>query len=179
MRVLLLLPLALPCASCQLSPPPLPPASEVAAAAPRTDNAGKYVSPFSKYGTVAEWVSRVKQAQVFGDVAAPVGQHAGAALLDQIPLFGSLAGQSVGRAIAKDAVLNAAGGWDFIRESSDLSLDRPGDLCAFLYAKHSDHPDYAVARNAAFELYPEVEAAYDSSIRAAHRPLAASQGAAQ
>jgi len=157
--------------SC-VSTQPLPPAAELIAPAPRHDAEGAYLCPYTRYGTVAEWVTKAKSAETASSVTGAIGQELGSRALGSIPIFGSLFGGAAGKAIGKEVALSAMGGWDAIKAASDQSFDRPEDLAIFVYAKHSQHADYPSAIEATFALYPEVSDRFAGAIHGAPRVIA-------
>jgi hypothetical protein len=136
------------------------------------DNSGKYMCPYTQDDVLAEWVDKAIQAKLGATLGKTVGAYAGQKALEQVPLLGgflgSMAGEAAGRAIA----IQAAGGWDFIKSTSDLSFNSVDNMAVYLYVMHSSHEHYQQALNATCEIYPELSNRYSYAIRKAPRRVA-------
>lgn len=163
--------------SCFSMPPPqLPPADTIVSTVPIEGNSGEFMSPYTSYGTVSEWVKKAQNAGAAQGLGSAAGQYLGGKALEQVPFVGGWFGRKAGGALAKEAAIAASGGWDFIKDSSDLSFDSAGDLAVYIYSNHGMHPDYAAATKATFGIYPEVETRYYSAILGAPRKTPALDG---
>lgn len=152
------------CATMQLAQP-----HELVAPTPIYGNSGKYLCPYTQDGVMAEWTDKAINAKIGAAVGQYAGARAGQAVVEQIPFIGGwlggMAGEAAGRAIAIDM----AGGWEYIKETSDLSFDSVDDMAVYLYVKHSTHEHFQAAVEAAWEIYPELRKRYHVAIRDARR----------
>jgi hypothetical protein len=131
---------------------------------PRLDNEGAYLCPYTRDGVAAEWVDKAINAKM----GATIGKHAGAYIgqkaLENIPFvggfLGSMAGEAAGRAIA----IEASGGWDYIKSTSDSSFDNVNDLSVYIYATHSTNEHFQEVLEATMEIYPELKKGYYNAI---------------
>src|SRR5690606_33124378 len=97
------------------------------------------------------------------------GQQVGQELMGQIPIFGAVLGQQMGEAMGRKIALEASGGEEFIRSSSDLSFDDLDQMSVYLYVNHSTHPNFQDALSAAQEIYPDLKQRYFYAIQMASR----------
>lgn len=163
--------------SCFSMPPPqLPPADTIVSTVPIEGNSGQFMSPYTSYGTVSEWVKKAQNAGAAQGLGSAAGQYLGGKALEQVPFVGGWLGGKAGGAMAKEAAIAASGGWNYIKDTSDLSFDSAGDLAVYIYANHGTHPDYAAATKATFGIYPEVETQYYGAILGAPRRTPALDG---
>lgn len=118
---------------------------------------GKYMSPFTEDNTVTPWVEKGLQAAVAGNVGMALGSLAALSNSDNLmfSVLGGIAGEKVG----KEVVLQAMGGWDFIRENSDMSFNTVEDLARYMTYENASHPQYAEVLNASYGIYPELRQA--------------------
>ena len=56
----------------------------------------------------------------------------------------------------RDAAIAAAGGWKYIRDTSDLTFHSTNDMAVYLYLKYADKSGYKSAIIAAQHIYPEL-----------------------
>lgn len=130
----------------------------------RTDNLGKYLSPYTSDDVLAEWVNNAINANIGATVGSGVGAAAGAYLgdkaLEQVPFIGSFIGGAVGAEIGKatgrEAAISASGGWELIRETSDRSFDDIESMARYLKAKYGHTENFADAIAATAQIYPEL-----------------------
>lgn len=109
---------------------------------------------------------RVKAGSTVGQAA---GAIAGREVLKQILFVVGILGATVGKAIGRSIAIESIGGMEFIKKTSDLSFNSLQDMSVYLYAKHSKHPHYKAALDATFQVYPDLQQVYISSIRRAPR----------
>lgn len=128
-------------------------------------NTGQYMSPFTEDGTVAPWVEKGMTATISGNVGSSFGAYAGQQVLENVPMVGSVLGATVGRTIGREIALRGAGGWEFIKESSDLSFDSLDDMARYLVATNASHPQFAKVLTATYGIYPELEQSIAAAIR--------------
>jgi outer membrane lipoprotein SlyB len=152
-------------------------AETLTAPEPIDGNSGKYMSPYTTDEVVAEWVDKAVNAKqgaaMGGAVGSAAAQYAGSQLSSQLggygSLFGSLIGKSVGEKMGRDAAIKAAGGTEFIRDTSDLSFGSIQDLALYMYVEHSHRENYADVLAATEEIYPELKTVYAPTIIRAGR----------
>src|SRR5690554_504507 len=152
--------------ACAMAPQIAPP-TELAAPAPIEGNTGKFMSPYTSDGTVSPWVEKAINAKMGATIGATAGVYAGQKLMENVPLFGGILGQQLGEAAGRKIALEASGGEEFIRSSSDLSFDSIDDMAIYLYVKHSTHPNYQDALAATQEIYPELKQRYGYALQTA------------
>lgn len=126
---------------------------------PILGNTGEFMCPFTEDGTVAPWVEKGMSAAVGGNVGGAVGSYAGARALEQVPFFGSFLGKAAGEKAGREIAISGAGGWEFIKSSSDLSFNSLADMARYVRAKHTAHPQYAKVLEATFGIYPDFRTA--------------------
>ena len=143
---------------------------------PREDTEGKYISPYRSDGTLAAWAEKA----IGSGAGAAVGNLAGKELekaatkelAGKIPggaALGGLFGRKAKKTLAETAAVKAVGGWDFIKESSDLSFDSTMDLAVYLHVTYAGvDPDFAKAVGAAMGVYPRLVGAYEPAIKRAY-----------
>ncbi|MDB6114799.1 MAG: hypothetical protein JWQ62_1744, partial [Lacunisphaera sp.] len=73
--------------------PAFPTASAVVAPKPIEGNTGKYMSPFTSDGVVAEWVDKAVKAKMGSAVGGAIGAYAGQKAMENIPFIGGMLGQ--------------------------------------------------------------------------------------
>ncbi|MEM9378580.1 MAG: hypothetical protein AAGB93_01430 [Planctomycetota bacterium] len=151
--------------SCSSTETPLPDPVLVESPAPRSDAGGRFVSPYLDSGELTAWAAGAIEAGAHVDAATALG-------LQRDDIVGSgLA--LVGRAFTGDAeeasetTLAAVGGWETIRSTSNVSFDSADGLAAYLYGEHLRSGSFPAALKLTFDLYPEVEATFFSSVRSA------------
>ncbi|CAG1019338.1 hypothetical protein BURC_04212 [Burkholderiaceae bacterium] len=159
MKALISLALALVLTACA-SGPQLAPPTAMKAPAPIVGNTGKYMSPYTEDGTVAQWVEKGRAASAGANVGGFVGAQAGAKLMENIPFVGGMLGQKVGESVGRSVALNMVGGEAFVKETSDLSFNTVQELAVYMYVKNSSHKDYAQVLDLTQKIYPELQQAY-------------------
>lgn len=145
--------------------------AQLAAVAPQPiyGNTGEFMSPYTEDGVVAGWVDKAVNAKLGAAIGSQAGAYAGRKLMENVPFFGGMLGQKVGDAAGRKIAIEASGGWEYIKESSDLSFNSLNDLAVYMYAHHSSHPDYQKVLEATWEIYPELQTAYMPAIMNASR----------
>ena len=132
-------------------------------------NSGEFMSPYTEDGVVAGWVDKAVNAKLGAAIGQQAGAYAGRKLMENVPFFGGMLGERVGDAAGRKIAIEASGGWEYIKESSDLSFNTVEDLAVYMYAHHSAHPDYQQVLEATWEIYPELQTAYMPAIQNASR----------
>ncbi len=143
---------------------------------PRSDTEGEYISPYRADGTIADWATKAiggAAGAALGNLAGDqLGDLASESLADKVPggaVLGSLFGRKAKKALAETAAVKAVGGWDYIKETSDLSFDSSMDLAVYLHANYAGvDPDFANAVGAAMSVYPRLVGAYEPAIKRAY-----------
>ena len=132
-------------------------------------NHGKFLSPFTSDLVVADWVDKAIDANLGENLGGLIGTHMGRQVLAEVPFIGSTIGKEVGQVIGYEMALDAIGGEDFLRESSDISFDNLQDMAIYLFKFNSTHPSYIPAVKATMALYPALKEVYNESILNAPR----------
>jgi len=114
-----------------------PPISSIATPTPLLDNSGEYMCPFTQDEVMAEWTDNAINAKMGAAIGGTIGALAGQQLLEQIPFVGGFIGATVGKAIGRKIAVEAAGGEEFIRETSDISFTELDDMAVYMYVKFS------------------------------------------
>ncbi|MCI2285042.1 hypothetical protein L3081_18650 [Colwellia sp. MSW7] len=138
--------------------------SEILAKAPIEGTDGKYVLPYTSDGVLTEWVEIAIDANIGEDLGGLVGSLLGRQLVGNVPFIGSTLGQNVGENIGRATAINAIGGIEVLKESSDLSFDSLEDMSRYLYKNHFSHPYYLPAIKATMVFYPELKGIYNEAI---------------
>lgn len=138
--------------------------SEILAKAPIDGTEGKYALPYTSDGVLTEWVEIAIDANIGEDLGGLVGSLIGRQLVIAVPFIGSTIGKNVGEEVGKTAAINAIGGIEVLKESSDLSFDSLEDMSRYLYKNHSSHPYYLPAIKATMVFYPELKGIYNEAI---------------
>lgn len=152
-RLLLILAILLTLATTQGCLPGMPgypvyaPPDKLVAPEPIQGNTGKFKSPYTSDGVVAEWVDKALNA-------GSTGQALGS-IFAVLPLLDSIVSTS-----STSLAMEAAGGEEFINKTSDLSFSSPEDMALYLYVKHSSHPSYGHALSAVETVYPGFSESY-------------------
>jgi hypothetical protein len=137
---------------------------EVRVPQPRYDNQGKFLSPVTQDGVMAEWCDMAIKARAGSSIGKGIGQYAGTKAVEKVPLVGGLIGGIFGKAVGRKVAIKAAGGKKHIRETSDLSFDKVDDLAVYLYATYSSSEHYRDALKATIEIYPKLKKRYEKAI---------------
>ena len=138
--------------------------SEILAKEPIDGTEGKYVLPYTSDGVLTEWVELAIDAGIGKDLGGLVGSLVGRQLVSGIPFIGSTIGNNVGETMGKSMAIDAIGGIEALKESSDLSFNSLEEMSRYLYKNHSDHPYYLPAIKATMVFYPELKEVYLSLI---------------
>jgi hypothetical protein len=138
------------------------------------NNSGTYLSPYTSDGVTAEWVNKAINAKMGSSVGSAVGAAAGAyagrKALESVPggsllgsLFGGMAGSKAGKNVGRDAAIEASGGWDYIRQTSDLSFRSVDDMARWMTTVHGQKSNFQEVINATLQVYPELQPALVSA----------------
>lgn len=154
---------------CSIAPAPLATPEEMATLniTPIDGNSGKFMSPITSDGVPAEWVDNAINAKMGAGIGSAVGALAGQKLLENVPFIGGFLGEKVGNAAGRAIAIKAAGGEEFIRESSDLSFNNLNDLSVYLYATYGNNENYKDVLSAASEIYTDLKKTNYQALRLA------------
>lgn len=138
-------------------------------------NQGKYMSPYTHDGVLADWVDKgvgVKAgAQLgktaLGTTAGVIGDKYGG---DIIGILGRTVGQLVGSAAARAATMKRIGGYEYVQATSDISFNSLRAMANFLRDNYRRHPHFALAIDLTAEIYPEFGSNYAHWVKEAARP---------
>jgi hypothetical protein len=136
---------------------------------PIAGNTGVYMCPFTSDDTVALWVDKGVSARFGASVGGTVGALAGQQVLKQVPFVGGILGQQAGNAIGREVAINAAGGEEYIKSTSDLSFNSVDDMAVYIYTRYSTREDYGNIVKLTGEIYPEFSNRYAAAIKRATR----------
>lgn len=128
---------------------------------PIPDNSGKYLCPYTSDGVLAQWVDKAQYAGAAKNIGgAAVGYAAEQVLSNTIPFVGGYIGSKVGESAGRAIGIAAAGGWDFIKSTSDLSFITPKDMAVWMYVSHHNDQNYPQVLRIVQGVYPELEKNY-------------------
>ena len=138
------------------------------------NNSGSYLSPYTSDGVTAEWVNKAinaKMGSAAGSaVGAAAGAYAGRKALESVPggsllgsFFGGMAGSKAGKNVGRDAAIEASGGWDYIRQTSDLSFRSVDDMARWMTEVHGQKSNFQEVIDATLQVYPELQPALTSA----------------
>jgi len=144
---------------CAMTPPPLATATQLATLNVEAiqDNSGEYMSPITSDNIPAEWVDNSINAKIGAGVGGAIGAYAGAKLVGSIPFIGGFLGAQVGDHIGRETAILAAGGEEFIKDSSDLSFNDLEDMAVYLYVNYGENPNYQALLDATYQIYPDLK----------------------
>ncbi len=147
----------------------LPRPDEIVAPMPMSGNSGKYMCPYTRYGQTAPWVKKLGGVEFGAKVGKSIGRYAGKQALQQVPYIGGFLGETVGKEVGRVIAIEAAGGMDYIKATSDQCFNSVDDLAVYIYAKHSDHYEYDKVLKMTRNVYPAIRFRYHHAIRKAAR----------
>ena len=129
--------------------------------APIGNNSGRYLSPYTSDGVVAEWVNKAINNQMGSAAGSAVGGAAGAyaanKALESVPggsLIGGFLGSKAGKAVGTKMADDVSGGDTYRRQTSDLSFHSLRDMATWLREEHGDKANFAEVSKAANAVYP-------------------------
>ena len=135
---------------------------------PIEGNEGEFVFPYTESGYLTPWAEKALSAQVGAEVGGRAADSAVSSLASKVPLGGFLAGKAKSKAKETGAVV-AIGGWDFIRENTELSFNSLDDLSVYMHSEFNGEADYEQALAAAMAIYPELERGHERAIDKAYK----------
>ncbi|MBF0625804.1 MAG: hypothetical protein HQL82_13475 [Magnetococcales bacterium] len=154
-------------AACVPTEPPKP--QELAIPKPIEGNTGAYLSPYTSDGVLAKWVDKAVGAETGAAIGQAAGTMVGQKAMEQIPFVGGFLGAELGKRAGREIAIQASGGMEFIKETSDLSFDKIEDLAVYMYAKHGSSEHYQNALTATMGIYPELKESYFGILQQAPR----------
>ncbi len=144
--------------------------SEMDAPEPIADNSGEYMCPYTSDGVMCEWTDKAVNASMGSTIGKTAGAYAGAKALEQVPFVGGFLGGMAGDAIGREMAIQASGGWEYIKETSDLSFNNLEEMAVYMYVNHSTHEHYQAVLKATGEIYPDFNKVYTSALVSASNP---------
>lgn len=134
---------------------------------PIYDNSGRFMSPYTSDGVLAEWVNNARNAEMGSAIGGMAGAYAGQKLAENIPFFGGWLGQEIGSTVGREVALEMAGGEEVLRGTSDISFNSLEELSVWMYVTHSNHQHYQDALESAMSIYPELRDIYHQALLSA------------
>jgi hypothetical protein len=136
------------------------PANQLTAPEVLQDNSGEYMCPYRQDGTLADWSAQVISKVLGAEAGKRAGWMAGAKLLGGAAGIGKKVGEKAGEKLA----LEAAGGMEGIRRTSDISSNSLDDLAVFMYVNYSEKENYNKALRAMYDIYPKFKQTYPRAL---------------
>ncbi len=146
---------------CSVFPKP----NQLYAPVPIQGNGGEIMCPYTQDDTIAEWVDTGMAASAGAAIGGAIGREAGSRAIKSIPIIGSIFGGSVGEAAGRAIAVEACGGWDSIKECTDLSFNEYDDLAVWLYVTKSNREDYGDVFKLTGNIYPKFKKNYHKYIK--------------
>ena len=150
-------------------PTALPPPESLVAPTPILNNSGKFMSPYTQDEVLAEWVDMAIKARLGSSVGQMAGAFAGQQASKQVPIIGGLIGSAVGKEIGRSVAIEAAGGMEHIRATSDVSFNDLNSMALYLYVTYNANEHYEQAISATMEIYPNLKSTYTAALHNAPR----------
>jgi len=135
---------------------------------PRYDSEGEFVFPYKDDGFMTEWAEKSLTAQAGSEAGALVGDAAADSIASRVP-FGGLAGGLIRGKSREIGAVTAVGGWEFIRQTSELSFDSLNEFSVYMHAEFQGLPDYEQALAAAMAIYPKLERSHKRAVDRAYK----------
>jgi hypothetical protein len=135
---------------------------------PIDDNSGKFLFPYTFDGELTAWGDKALTAQVGAEAGAMAADKGINALAAKVPFGGLLGGAMKSKAKETGAIM-AIGGWDFIRENSELSFNKLSELSVYMHSEFYGDPDYETALAAATAIYPKLESGHKRAVDRAYK----------
>ena len=128
------------------------------------------MNPWTSDDVLADWIDKAINAKIGSATGSVVGAAAGAyaanKVLESVPFgsfFGGMIGSSIGKSTGRNMAIEASGGMEYIRQSSDQSFRTLADMAAYLKSTYSNNGNYADAINAADIIYPGLKEAINAA----------------
>ena len=172
-RLLLLLAVSGICVMSGCASTAIAPAHQLTAPEPILDNTGKYLCPYRQDGSLSDWSNKVIAKVLGGEAGKRAGFMLGGKLLGNG--LGMDLGKKAGETAGQKLALEAAGGMEGIRRSSDISFNTLDDFSVYMYVKYSSRDDYKKALSACNEIYPALKKGYNQALVKATRESKSAQ----
>lgn len=124
---------------------------------PLPASAGAFVSPYTRDGVTAEWVSSAINARTGSAVGSAVGAAAATEAVRRIGsgipgigILAGVAGSAAGKSVGRDIAIDEAE----MRQSADTSFRTLNDMAHYLVRKHGNHASFAEVVRATNQVYP-------------------------
>lgn len=153
------------CSTMQKMPSP----TELTIPTPILNNSGEYMCPYTQDGVVAMWCDKAVNASIGSSIGSIAGAYAGQKALEQVPFVGGFLGQKAGSAIGRKVAIEASGGWDYIKETSDMSFKTIDEMIVWIYATKHNSEHYDDVNKAVSNIYPEFNKRFVAAIKAARQ----------
>lgn len=134
------------------------------AIAPLSGSSGAYMSPYTEDNTVAPWVAKALNAKAGANIGGAIGSYAAQDAIQRaagyIPFASMFAGQlgkTVGDKAGRGIAIAASGGWEFIRQNTDISFASISDMAIYLLQNNRQHGEFDAAMSATAAIYPELK----------------------
>lgn len=116
--------------------------------------------PYRQDDSLTDWSAQA-YAKVLG---AEAGKRAGFMGLTKV--FGGASGiaKKAGEKAGEKAALEAVGGMEGLRNSSDMSFNTLDDEAVYMYVNYSDRDDYNKAIRAMNDIYPDFKKIYPRAL---------------
>jgi hypothetical protein len=132
---------------------------------PIAGSGGAFISPYRCDGSATEWSDKAMSAAAGSAVGGMAGDKAAGALASKIPFAGGFLGGKMKDKAAKEGAAIAAGGWEFIKSSSDMSFDSVEAMSLWMHVRHGADEGYKERLAAAMGLYPELKKDYVKALQ--------------
>jgi hypothetical protein len=132
---------------------------QITAPEPVQGNTAQYMCPYSRDGKFTVWMLAAMDATTARETERPMPDG------DRQPPSGPPPEHrrtgNTAEAVARDAkrqhaAAHRGGGFEFIRDHTELSFSSADDLCLYLYAKHSHDAGYGQVFDYMAALYPDM-----------------------
>ncbi len=134
---------------------------------------GHYLSPYTEEGSKTQWLDDILTAKEEKG-AFECKKKSGSIT---VPMVGALMGAGGTKSCELKGMLKAAGGWEDIKDNSEVSFRKVEDMAVYLHALHHEEENYPEVLAVAMTLYPELEDKYQRTLsRAQIEALRASRG---
>ncbi len=135
---------------------------------------GHYLSPYTEEGSNTQWLDDILTAKEEKGGFECKKKKSGSI---NVPVVGALMGATGAKSCQQKGMLKAAGGWDDIKDNSEVSFRKIEDMAVYLHALHHEEENYPEVLAVAMTLYPELEDKYQRALsRAQISALRASRG---
>lgn len=131
---------------------------------PIAGSAGEFMSPYTEDNTIAAWVTKAINAKAGANIGGAVGAYAAQDAVQRaagyIPfagMFASQIGKSVGSKAGREIAISSSGGWEFIKQNTDISFGNISDMTIYLLQNNRSHGEFDAAISATAAIYPELK----------------------